>query len=143
MHYSVVLPEPLYQQVKRQAQQSQRSVEDVVTLALQQHLPPTVADTLPHALQKELQAMSDLSDATLWQIAASSMNTDKVAMYDLLLERHANNSLTPEGRQMLDELRLEADALTLRKAQAYALLQSRGHRLPTLEELQQTLSSPE
>ena len=28
-----------------------------------------------------------------------------------------------------------ADALTLRKAHAYALLQSRGHKLPSLQEL--------
>ena len=35
----------------------------------------------------------------------------------------------------LDTLRDEADALMLRKAQAYALLKSRGYKLPTLDEL--------
>jgi hypothetical protein len=43
--------------------------------------------------------------------------------------------LTVEGRRLLTELRDEADALMLRKAHAFALLQSRGYTLPTLDEL--------
>jgi hypothetical protein len=43
--------------------------------------------------------------------------------------------LTSEGQAWLDTLRDEADALMLRKAQAFALLKSRGHKLPTLDEL--------
>ena len=44
-------------------------------------------------------------------------------------------ALTPEGQQLLTQLREEADALTLRKAHAYALLQQRGQALPPLAEL--------
>jgi hypothetical protein len=51
------------------------------------------------------------------------------------LDRHQSGTLTPEGQAWLDTLRNEADALMLRKAQAYALLKSRGHKLPTLDGL--------
>jgi len=59
----------------------------------------------------------------------------KIALYDLLLERRQSGALTPEGQAWLHTLRNEADGLMLRKAQAYALLKSRGHRLPSLDQL--------
>ena len=59
------------------------------------------------------------------------MNEDKVALYDVLLERNQARALTLEGQEWLDTLHNEADALMLRKAQAYALLKSRGTRAHT------------
>ena len=58
----------------------------------------------------------------------------KLGSPDVLLERHLAGTLTPEGQEWLTRLREEAEALMLRKAHAYALLQSRGHQLPPLEE---------
>jgi hypothetical protein len=122
------------------AQQSQAEVAKIAALL---HLQPPLqvldvgCGTGRHAI-----AMAQLSDAALWQIAQATMNPDKVAFAevshpcDVLLERNRNGTLTPEGRAWLTRLRDEAEALTLRKAHAYALLQSRGHRVPTLEELQ-------
>lgn len=128
------LPEELYEQLEAQAQAAARSVDEVVVQTLTCSLPP-VEDDLPLAIQAELKAMAQLSDETLWQIAQGSMNHDKIALYDVLLERHQAGTLTPEGRELLTRLREEAEALMLRKAHAYALLESRGHQLPTLEEL--------
>ncbi|MFN8460127.1 MAG: hypothetical protein U0401_36670 [Anaerolineae bacterium] len=133
---TVTLPEALYEQLEAQAQVAARSLDEVVVQTLARHLPPLVEDDLPLAIQTELKAMTHLADETLWQIAQGTMNHDKVAFYDLLLERHQNGTLTSEGRELLTRLREEAEALMLRKAHAYALLQSRGHQLPTLEELQ-------
>lgn len=45
------------------------------------------------------------------------------------------DSLTPEERQELTNLRLAADHLMLRKAYAWSVLRWRGHRLPALKEL--------
>lgn len=73
--------------------------------------------------------MTLLSDVSVLQIARSRMNEDKVALYDVLLDRNQDGTLTMEGRELLRGLREEADALMLRKAHAYALLKSRGHRL--------------
>jgi hypothetical protein len=129
------LPETLRKQLEAQARAKARSLEEVAVQVLVRSLPPPVEDDLPLALQAELKAMRHLSDESLWQIAESTMNADKVALYDVLLERLHANMLTPEGREWLARLREEADALMLRKAHAYALLKSRGHKLPALEEL--------
>ena len=79
--------------------------------------------------------MEQLSDEALWAIARSTANDDKIALYGVLIERQHIGTLTTEGRHLLTQLGEEADALTLRKAHAYALLQSRGYTLPTLDEL--------
>lgn len=131
----VDVPDNLYEQLESQAQATDRSVDEVVVQALTRSLPPPVESDLPPAVRAELQGMAHLSDEALWQIAQSTMNQDKVALYDVLLARHQAGVLTTEGREWLTRLRDEADALMLRKAHAYALLQSRGHELPSLEEL--------
>lgn len=125
------LPEHLYEQLETQAQTATSSVDEIVVQALARSLPPLVEKDLPQALRAELEAMDHLSDEALWQIAESTMNRDKVALYDVLLERHQSGNLTPEGQEWLTHLREEAEALMLRKAHAYALFQSRGHKLPT------------
>jgi hypothetical protein len=129
------LPEHLYDRLETQAQAATRSVDEIVIQTLTRSLPPLVEKDLPPVLQAELEAMEHLSDEALWQIAQSTMNRDKVALYDVLLERHQTSSLTPEGREWLTHLREQAEALMLRKAHAYALLQSRGHEMPSLQEL--------
>ncbi|MEM7111015.1 MAG: hypothetical protein AAF614_01185 [Chloroflexota bacterium] len=139
--HSVKIPDSLYHRLRQQAKEAKMSVDVWVEQTLSRHLPPPVEEDLPDTLQDELEAMANLSDAVLWQIAESQMNADKVALYDLMLERFHADELTSEGQQLLNDLRDEAQALTLRKAHAYALLQSRGHVLPTLEELQNRSSS--
>jgi len=131
---TVTLPDYLYRQLQRQAQVVNRPLNEVAATALESLVVP-VEDDLPPGLQAELSAMAYLSDDALWQMAGSVMNKDKLALYDLLLERRRSGTLTPEGQAWLDTLRDEADALMLRKAQAYALLKSRGYKLPTLDEL--------
>ena len=136
MTYSltVTLPDYLYRQLQRQAQVVNRPLAEVAATALASVV-ASVENDLPPGLQAELSAMADLSDDALWQIAGSMMNKDKVALYDLILERRQSGTLTPEGQAWLNTLRDEADALMLRKAHAYVLLKSRGYRLPTLDEL--------
>ena len=129
------LPEVVHRQLERQARAKTRPIEEVALQALTRSLPPPVEDDLPAALRAELRAMRHLSDKSLWDIAAGMMNPDKVALYDVLVERLQDQMLTPEGREWLARLREEADTLMLRKAHAYALLKSRGHALPALEEL--------
>lgn len=138
---TVTLPDDLYRRLQRQAQVVNRPVSEVAVTVLES-LVVAVEDDLPPALQAELTAMAYLSDDTLWEIAGSVMNQDKIALYDLLLDRHQSGTLTPEGQAWLDTLRNEADALMLRKAQAYALLKSRGHKLPTLDSLRAQQTAP-
>ena len=132
---TVTVPEDVYTQLEAQARSSARSVDDVAAQTLTRGLPPAPERDLPQALQAELSAMEHLSDEALWAIARSTANDDKIALYDLLIERQCSGTLTTEGRKVLTQLREEADALMVRKAQAYAILHSRGYTLPTLDEL--------
>lgn len=131
----VEMPEELYNHFETQAVARKRSVDDFVLHTLSLHAPPAVEEDLPLKLRQELKAMEALSDEALWAIGRSTMNQDKVALYDTLLERNQEGSLTLEGRELLAALREEADFLMIRKAHSFALLKSRGHRLPSLEEL--------
>ncbi|HSH79949.1 MAG TPA: hypothetical protein VLA19_15590 [Herpetosiphonaceae bacterium] len=103
------------------------------TLALR--LPTSPERDLPSAIQAELHVLEHLSDEALWAVARRTANDDRIALYDFLIERQRSGSLTTEGRKVLTQLREEADALMVRKAQAYAILHSRGYTLPTLDEL--------
>jgi plasmid stability protein len=132
---TVTLPEDVYTQLEARAQTATRSVEDVVRETLVRSLPPAPEPDLSPAIQAELNAMEQLSDEALWAIAHSTANDDKIALYDVLIERQQTHTLTAEGRHLLTQLRDEADALMLRKAHAYVLLQSRGYALPSLDEL--------
>ena len=133
------LPDSLYQQLEANAQATKRPLSEVALRNLAQSLPP-LEDDLPPALKEELAALASLSDSVLWQIAKSVMNTDEVALYDLLLERLKKGTLTAQGQTYLATLRQQSDELMLRKAHAFALLKSRGHKLPTLDELRQQQS---
>jgi plasmid stability protein len=132
---TVTLPEDVYAQLEARAQTATGSVEDVVRETLTRSLPPAPEPDLSPAIQAELKAMEHLSDEALWAIARSTANDDKIALYDVLIERQNAQMLTAEGRHLLTQLRDEADALMLRKAHAYALLPSRGSTLPSLDEL--------
>jgi hypothetical protein len=132
---TVTVSEDVYALLEAQARSSARSVDDLVAQTLTRGLPPTAEPDLPLSVQTELNAMEHLSDEALWAIARSTANDDKIALYDLLITRQNAGSLTTEGQKVLSQLREEADALMVRKAQAYAILHSRGYMLPTLDQL--------
>lgn len=132
---TIEVPEDLYLQLEQRAHAAAQSVDTVVRQTLAQSLPPTPEPDLPQAVQDELAAMTHLSDEALWAIARSTMNSDTLALYDVLRERKADGTLMPEGQEWLTRISQDADAVTLRKAHAYVLLKSRGHHLPTLAEL--------
>jgi hypothetical protein len=134
---TLTLPEAIYKHLQSQAKITTRSLDEIASQLFVQSLPPKVEEDLPPSYRTELESMAHLSDDVLWQIAQSSMNQDKVALYDILLERHKTEKLTPIGREWLTQLREDADQLMLRKAHAYAILKNRGHKLPTLEELRE------
>lgn len=132
---TIEVPEKLYVQLEQRARAAAQSVDSVAAQALAHSLPLSPEADLPQAVQAELAAMLHLSDEALWTIAGSTMNSDTLALYDMLRERKAAGTLTPEGQQWLTRLAQEADVLMLRKAQAYALLKRRGHLLPALADL--------
>lgn len=132
---TIAVPEELYIQLEQRARAAAQSVESLAIQALARSLPLAPETDLPQAVQDELAAMVHRSNEALWTIAGSTMNSDILALYDMLRERKASGTLTPEGQQWLTRLSQEADALMLRKAQAYALLKRRGHQLPAIADL--------
>lgn len=124
---TIEVPEELDTQLEQRAHASAQSVDAVVMRTLARSLPPAPEPDLPHAVQDELAAMEHRSDEALWAIARSTMNSDSLALYDVLRDRTEQGSLTPEGQPWLARLTQDADALAVRKALAYALLKRRGH----------------
>lgn len=129
---TLTLPEELHALLASRARTSAQASDEVIAQALTRQFILAPEPHLPAAIQAELRAMSDLSDDALWVIARSGPNEDTLALYDLLTERHADGTLTSAGKHLLGQLRDELDAVTLRKAQAFALLRSRGVALPSL-----------
>lgn len=132
---TLILPEDLYAQLEAQARQVAHPVDDVVARTIARGLIAASDPDLAPDVQAEMAAMAQLTDAALWDIAGSAANADTVALYDLLIQRRQDGTLTLEGQQWLGRVRAEADLLTLRKAHAYALLKQRGQPVPAIEDL--------
>ena len=130
------LPQTIYLPARRMAEATSRPLEAVLVRALKASLPPL--DGLPSELVEELVELESLDDEALSQVMASRVPAAQQRELDLLLRENQAGTLTERGQQKLDRLQREADRVMLRKARAAVLLRFRGHRLPTLRELQGT-----
>jgi hypothetical protein len=129
------MPQPLYHRLERLAELTRRPVENLVVQTLDASVPP-LPDDLPKEMRGDLLALESLDDESLWQVARSVVSPEQQAQHSLLLEKIRLGSITEPERATLTQLRQNADQLMLRKAYAYVLLKWRGHRLPTLAELE-------
>jgi hypothetical protein len=118
------MPEAVYQRAKRAAEVLRRPIEEVIVETLSVVLPPL--DDVPPETAQELSAMGDLADDKLWAVARGVMAAKKQARLRALSAAQRNRSLRRVEVRELDELRREYGRVTLRKAQAYALLRERG-----------------
>lgn len=123
------IPEYLYRRLEQTAQAMARPLQEVMLQALQMGSPPLWEDAPPE-FQVELAAMDRMNDSTLWRIAHSRKTPAEMTRYDELLERNQDGLLTDSERLELQALRKESERFMLRKAQAAALLQWRGHHIP-------------
>ena len=129
------LPDHLYRRLTEAADASRQPLDHVVLQSIRIGLPPSL-DRVPERFRADLQALDRVSDEMLWRIARSDLDDDKATLYETLLEKNQRGELGREDQARLDTLREEADLLMLRRSYAYALLKWRGHRIPTLGELQ-------
>lgn len=130
---TVQLPESLYRRLQQAAQAMQQPLEAVLLRAVQVGSPPAWED-VPAQFQADLAALDRLDDIALWRIARSRQAADMV-LYQELLDKKANGTLTSDEQAELVQLRTEADRFMLRKAQAVALLRWRGHTIPPADKL--------
>lgn len=132
---TVTIPETLYLQIEAAARSSAQSVDAVVAQSLERTIPPHLVALLPAGLRAELDAMEHLSDEALRAIAHSMAPSERGAQMDALIAHKQDGTLTPMQQEQLTALRAESEALMVRKAHAFALLKSRGHTLPPLDQL--------
>lgn len=131
---TIELPEPVYRLLSDIAAASHQSLESLATQSIKGNLPPSV-ETAPVPLHDALIAMQSLPVEALVEIANEQIGPDQALRHSHLLELNSAQGLSPEERQELGQLRLDADQLMVRKAYAWALLRWRGHRVPHLGEL--------
>jgi len=104
-----------------------------VPQSLEGNLPPPVVNAPPE-MQAELLTIQTLFLPELKQIATSQIPPAQQARHLELLEKNKGD-ITPEERDELISLRLDADRLMLRKAYAWAVLRWHGQSIPALNEL--------
>ncbi|MEA3341495.1 MAG: hypothetical protein U9R15_16145, partial [Chloroflexota bacterium] len=132
---AIQMPQLLYHRLERLAELTRRPLENLVVQTLDASVPSLPGD-LPQEMRGDLQALESLDDESLWQVARSVVGLEQRAQHSLLLEKNRQGPITELERETLAQLCQKADLLMLRKAYAYVLLKWRGHRLPTLAELE-------
>ena len=128
------LPEETIERYRRGAAMSRKPLEGFLAERIVAGAPPLLED-VPPSLQEEVRGLTDLSDDQLWDVARSRLPAGQQGVYTRLLNKNSDGAITGRERERMHALGDEARRITLRKAQAYALLSWRGYRIPTREEL--------
>lgn len=133
MDYTITLPENLYEKAQSLAESSSQSVDEIIRKLLTESLDqPRLV--LPQDEQIELQALSYLTDATLFTIVRDQMPETRQEQMQKLMDKNNQSTLTDTEQQTLTQLVEDGQRLMLRKAEAMKLLIHRGHTM-TLETL--------
>jgi hypothetical protein len=90
---------------------------------------------LSKSLVTELLQMQMWNDLELLAIAKSKISLAQQQRHIELLEKNQIGEITPAQRQELNQLRISADQLMLRKAYAWSVLRWRGHKIAALDQL--------
>jgi len=129
------LPEPLWEWAQRTATVTQRPVEKVLVDSLSATIPPPL-DDIPDEFRNELALLETKNDDDLWTITRSSLSPKTLRQYDELLDKNSKGTLTTQEKRKLEKLRKDAERIMLMRARAFVLLQWRGYRLLTVDELE-------
>ncbi|MBL8130229.1 MAG: hypothetical protein JNL42_00100 [Anaerolineae bacterium] len=114
------LPESLYERVRRQAENANRPVEDVLT----ESIALLFGEAEPDASVESLQ---DRTDAELWALVRRRMTWDLEARIDTFSALARTRSLLPDEIQQRDVLIAEVDHYVLMRSAALLLLKQRGN----------------
>jgi hypothetical protein len=132
---TVSLSDATYRRLRRAAEIAGKPIDEIAAQSLQDSLPPLL-DVIPRRFRADLQAMEQLSDDDLWRISRQVVDVKDQRRYRRLLKKSRLGPLTEREQQVLSELRATIDRVMLRRAYAYLLLKWRGHRVPSLSELE-------
>jgi hypothetical protein len=122
---TLTIPDDVAHRAQEIAEQTAQPVEQVLLTHLQT-LTESLAG-LPAEEQTELRALRYLSDDTLWTIAAEQMPQPAQKRMQLLMDKNSSGTILPEEYAELEALVERGNRLMVRKAEASAILISRGH----------------
>ena len=132
---TVQLPRETLQCFRRGAGAAGKSLEQFLADRLMDAVPP-LPENIPLAVRDELDAMEQLDDSALWEVAETHLSPSQQRLYSRLLGKNADGTITSRERERLLVLGEEARRLTLKKARAYLLLKWRGARVPSVRKLE-------
>jgi len=126
------LPENVYRCPQSSSESAGKPTHD---FAEQSNFPPLL-DIIPARFRDDLSKMTKLSDDELWTMARRTADEKLQSRLRRLLRKNKLGKLTDREQEALEEALAPVDLLTLQKAYAFLLLKRRGHRIPTLAELE-------
>jgi hypothetical protein len=126
------LPDPLFQYLEDVAKATRQPLERVAAQSIAGNLPPSVLSAPPE-LQAELASLQGMSIPELRAVAAGQIDPGQATRHQELLELNREGKLTESERVELMRLRIEADAIMLRKAYAASVLKWLGESSPPPE----------
>jgi len=132
---TISLPKTIYRRLQYAAKSAGRPIHELAAQSVREILPP-VMDAIPLRFRDNLRDMEKLADGELWSIARSRVDEKHQRQLRRLLRKNSEGTLTEDERKNLEEFRNAADLVMLRKAYAFLLLKWRGHRIPSLAELE-------
>ena len=130
---TLTFPETSYRVLKRAAELTHRSLDDLLasTLNVALSLPPE----LPSDLADELGAMVWYNDQALWAASESSLSPSQRRRMSQLTEAGKERPLAASETAELEHLLDEYDRSVLRRARALAILGMRGYPIPARTDL--------
>ena len=128
---TIHIPDTLYEQLKRTAELSQRSIDTIVAHSLSHSIAPLLED-IPAEYQAEVYPLLEMDETALQAEVRRIFPMERWSVYEALLEKKKAGPLTTQEHTTLDALRREADIVMFRKAYAAVLLKRRGSHLPSL-----------
>src|SRR5262245_6015571 len=133
-HYAITLPVPdyIYDRARQVAEDTSQSIEDVLVRQLENAFTEPLPALEPEE-QRELEALAFLSDDALCTIAREHMPEDRQARLHVLMTANSQGAVDEIQRAELEALVVQGQRLSLRKAQAAALLTERGYAVSSDE----------
>lgn len=128
------LPDRFLLPLQRTAKATNSQIETLLLKALQNSLPPL--ENLPDDIFNDLTSLETLSNEKLLKVLRENVPAKIQKQISDLLIKNNSFQLTDSEKSTLANLQKKADLVMLRKARAAVLLRFRGHRIPTLAELE-------
>ena len=116
-NYTISIPDALYEKARLLAEQSAQSVDEIIRERLTEAFDQAALD-LPVDERAELQAMTYLSDDTLWTIAREQMQPAKQERMSMLMDKNSFGTISDDEYQELSALVEGGQRLMLRKVRS-------------------------